>query len=485
MDLRTLLTERERNIFCDLVNLNADNRDHRISCYPEDLDYCLRFWNENKQTLFKVFQNKLILEKEVVYESSDEQLEEEIYQALLKVNHVFIEDFYHWTRTLDATVRYDMWNLVRSSTLAENHYKCDEFSYEKIKIQKGARPMRILAKLNEKYIHSPHFEKFRLAHSMVLNQKKLKGKLCLSIHPLDYATMSDNTYEWDSCMSWSQEGGYRAGTIEMMNSTCVIVAYLKGDEEYEGWNSKKWRELFIVNEDIISAVKQYPYENDFFETTCLNWLRDLTKEVALGEYYDEIIHVDGRNETLLPNDKKLTIYIKHYSMYDDYYGTHISYVSSKLTSETLAIQYSGPWVCLMCGSEYNHDYDDDLVCSDCLSYRWCECCEQWVPESEYIDNHSMCQYCYDNLPCCEICENRTEDAYYIHIGLNDKLFYPYKTITFCEECFEDYDDIIHKYDNFGHWIHIDDIPDSWWANFIEAKEDIAEKLNSMLLESQK
>ena len=37
------------------------------------------------------------------------------------------------------------------------------------------------------------------------------------------------------------------------------------DEEYEGWNSKKWRELFIVNEDIISAVKQYPYENDFFE----------------------------------------------------------------------------------------------------------------------------------------------------------------------------------------------------------------------------
>jgi hypothetical protein len=139
----------------------------------------------------------------------------------------------------------------------------------------------------------------------------------------------------------------------------------------------------------------------------------------------------------------------------------------------------------MCGSEYNHDYDDDLVCSDCLPYRWCECCEQWVPESEYVGNHSMCQYCYENLPLCEICENHTEDARYIHIGLNYKLFYPYKTITLCEECFEDYDDIIHKYDSFGYWIHIDDIPDSWWVSFFESKEDIAEKLNSMLLESQK
>ena len=29
------------------------------------------------------------------------------------------------------------------------------------------------------------------------------------------------------------------------------------DEEYEGWNSKKWRQLFIVDHDIIASVKDF------------------------------------------------------------------------------------------------------------------------------------------------------------------------------------------------------------------------------------
>ena len=45
--------------------------------------------------------------------------------------------------------------------------------------------------------------------------------------------MSDNDYGWDSCMGWMNEGEYRLGTVEMMNSPCIVVAYIDGEE---AWN---------------------------------------------------------------------------------------------------------------------------------------------------------------------------------------------------------------------------------------------------------
>ena len=42
--------------------------------------------------------------------------------------------------------------------------------------------------------------------------------------------MSDNNSGWESCMSWRNNGCYRRGTVEMMNSPYVIVAYLMLEE---------------------------------------------------------------------------------------------------------------------------------------------------------------------------------------------------------------------------------------------------------------
>ena len=76
--------------------------------------------------------------------------------------------------------------------------------------------MRVLSKIATAY-NLPGFEDFRIAQSLVTNQANLKGYITLSIHPLDYMTMSDNNCGWDSCMSWQEEGCYRQGTVEMMN----------------------------------------------------------------------------------------------------------------------------------------------------------------------------------------------------------------------------------------------------------------------------
>ena len=91
------------------------------------------------------------------------------------------------------------------------------------------------------------FEQMRIKHSQILNKKRLKGTLCLSIHPLDYITISDNNCDWDSCMTWTGDdcpGEYRLGTLEMMNSPSVVVAYLDSKEPYHplddgrAWSNK-------------------------------------------------------------------------------------------------------------------------------------------------------------------------------------------------------------------------------------------------------
>ena len=45
--------------------------------------------------------------------------------------------------------------------------------------------------------------------SRYLQEDKVKGTLCFSVHPLDFLSLSENTYNWRSCHSL--DGEYRAG----------------------------------------------------------------------------------------------------------------------------------------------------------------------------------------------------------------------------------------------------------------------------------
>jgi hypothetical protein len=97
-----------------------------------------------------------------------------------------------------------------------------------LKIRNGSRPMRSIRKIAESY-GIEGFEHFMNKHSECLNQKSLKGTVHMSIHPMDYMTMSDNNEGWESCMSWANDGCYKQGTVEMMNSPCAVVGYLESD----------------------------------------------------------------------------------------------------------------------------------------------------------------------------------------------------------------------------------------------------------------
>ena len=128
----------------------------------------------------------------------------------------------------------------------------------------------------------------------------MDGELCLSIHPMDYMTMSDNDNNWQSCMNWMNNGDYRLGTVECMNSPYVLVAYLHNPNHsmsigpYE-WNSKHWRELFIIHPEMISEVKGYCFQDENLTNTILMWIKELAHNNLDWDYDNDEINVTDTN----------------------------------------------------------------------------------------------------------------------------------------------------------------------------------------------
>ena len=104
------------------------------------------------------------------------------------------------------------------------------------------------------------------AASMIIQEDKITGTLCLSVHPLDFLSLSENTHNWRSCHAL--DGEYRGGNLSYMVDRSTIICYIRSNrDDYlpdfgdVKWNSKKWRVLlFFSNKwDMLFAGRQYPF----------------------------------------------------------------------------------------------------------------------------------------------------------------------------------------------------------------------------------
>lgn len=114
-------------------------------------------------------------------------------------------------------------------------------------------------------------EDVRQKLSMLIQSNKVTGKFCLSVHPLDYLSASENNHGWRSCHAL--DGEYRGGNVSYMVDKVTIMAYLKSttpDTKLPRfpadvpWNDKKWRCYFFVDttNKLIYAGRQYPFHSD-------------------------------------------------------------------------------------------------------------------------------------------------------------------------------------------------------------------------------
>lgn len=427
--MMNLIPEKERMMMLDYIEEYAlEDKTHKPIA---DFEHIFRFWERAKsEYLFKLFGGKLILERDCEMEEDTNNIQKEIYDkiygsssdegsprlrnfinSLIKKSKIFlidkerdIVDDAFWAISGDLTSTY---NLATNRYAGDNLSVTSPLTGKEIKFSRGCKVMKLIGKIAEAY-GVEGFEEFRKTISVITTKRKIKGKFCLSIHPFDYMTMSDNNSKWSSCMSWIKEGSYRQGTVEMMNSPMVVVAYFKSDDEKDGftplpkspeyrWNNKKWRELFIVNEDLITNIKAYPYERKSFSVYALEWLKELAAAAHFGNYRDKFETWESEE-----GPSEASIFVKSDYMYNDFESnsTHYSYFSKD--KDSFYVSYSGASEC-MCSGEGYPDFDDyagALAMDEVYIYERCyECnCRVALNRVQHFMNRSYCASCYSEIP---------------------------------------------------------------------------------------
>lgn len=419
------------------------------------IEHFLRHWASNKGWLYRLFGEKLIISKPVTYQTPKSAIlklvEDEWYNDDKSILVKFAEHFYdklcmylwgcrqfekvtqppaycyptydnywnNWDICADAKVVWEVlrFDLLTTVTLAESVWIYDS---RKIKMPKSGKIinliknqtkiMRVIQSLIEELDLDKHlFEEFRIKHSTFFNQAKLTGELCVSIHPLDFITMSENSLKWQSCMNWRKNGCYRRGTIEMMNSGCVVVAYLKNaskpftfgtNKEYQ-WNNKMWRSLFVIDDDFIVGIKGYPYDHDEMTKDALEMLRELLntntnyKLISPVEHwnYEDGDHIEFETNAMY-NDFGTTDDCCHWAIFgNNHCRTH---------------NYSGESECVWCGDSEcdNQEYselfacsEEDLTCKRCSGFiGFCNDCGRRIRMGECIvwdGAYGPIHYCHE------------------------------------------------------------------------------------------
>jgi len=469
------LTEHDLTMIKDYIDKYGSDENNRVSlCIPIE-DY-LSAWSKEKSTIYDIFGKNLILRERVSFTAGEEELERNMEEDFFNcyeeglngfcgdvvepLTHMLVagldptskkEDYTHcwlWRRShpIEAAYISNVTNELRNiETFVKNAYpekvtlgyKLDDIKVPVISA--GQKPFKVINALISAFekavqsrqpdIFTPEFfstlksriERYRIKHSQALNGTTLFGNLCLSIHPLDFITASDNTYDWESCMTWTRgdPGEYRLGTVEMMNSPIVIVAYLEGDrpfhpfEDDRTWSNKKWREFFIFDRDVISTIRSYPYESPSLEKIILEKLADLAHQYGWPAY-NPIAR--NRNPIINGHDS----FFETEMMYNDAQYYESSYMESSEPTghfplcgpegfEMYRINYSGVCICPICGKVFTRDNNeaDVIVCEECEDISRCPGCNARimpydVEDEEVFDIGGQC-WCNNCAALCDIC----------------------------------------------------------------------------------
>lgn len=306
--------------------------------------------------------------------------------------------------------------------------------------------------------------------SRIIQEDKIEGTLCLSVHPLDFLSVSENTYNWRSCHAL--DGEYRAGNLSYMMDKSTVICYLKATDSAQlpsfpgdiKWNSKKWRVLLYLSNDwkMIIAGRQYPFETsvgmdivlkDLLPASKLlrddknrywtDWNNLLYSEVELtnrikiefdSSYVpigNELISLDELvtngegskqfNDVLLSSCYKPIYSMQYITHFWDCNGGYLT-TNRKDTKFVIG----GYTYCLWCGEKETLLGADTMMCDTCElehgtsendMFTTCDCCgrRMYFDDGYGVGDEEVCEECYRKY--CRRCENCgetifTEDAHY-------------------------------------------------------------------------
>lgn len=266
-------------------------------------------WKQAKQRWIDVFDGNTIYTYPTKIECSlndEDRLEEvERYIRKLKTHN------YHYTYGRPAFIEF---LRLQGVSAVENVVAYDFRLTDEITIPKG---MKLLRAFKYFFTEKDDITQAQDEMNLIISRTKFNGYLHLSVDPLDYLSISENTYGWRSCHSL--DGDYAAGNLEYMMDDTTVVCYIDDGTQAKLpnfpdtvlWNNKRWRMLLFFSPDrkLVFASRQYP----FTMTDCFPVLRD-----CISNFFPLISYDIDWTNNYLPDiidigagKRKLELYERH------------------------------------------------------------------------------------------------------------------------------------------------------------------------------
>ena len=420
---------------------------------PSRLPY--QVWEENKkQFLFSLLRQQLIYSVPVEIAMTEEELRSRVLKSGVKsilalhYKPEFNRIFTTRSSELDENekiIEKCLFDLHDIRTLANQHIENDyafDWDGKRVKFNKGTK----VTKLFRFFIKESELDTLIKVYATIFNQKTIKGDLCLSVHPLDYFSVSDNQCGWNSCFS-VRDGSYRISTTGLLTSPNTMVAYLSsGDVEYETydksmtWNNKKWRAYVTMSHDqkTFHIGREYPYSNSALRQKIVEMIAELT-----GLEYQEV-------------DREIYINTPD-AFYND--GFYHLYEATNIEDDERVdeLDIAEDCYCMECGTTYDLEGVNGMCCISCHP----ECHEDYMGTCTLCDTHIfdyedysyiisrgeyVCECCSHELSCCEECNEtyigEDEPLVEVHHRQEDR----YYITEMCSRCLKDameYDNIVY------------------------------------------
>ena len=446
------LSNADKSLLCDQVRSVIEWSQGGLEVHPEDL---IDHWFASKHQIIDAFTKingefSLIVELDETIEMdlSEQEKEHKLNTFLSQVG--YRDEMVPLHKFVKANKNGFFQNLV-----VENYTRGNQV------ITKGSK----LLKAFKFFVKDEEERKWiQDKASIAIQESKITGKLCLSVHPLDYLSSSENTYNWRSCHAL--DGEYRAGNLNYMCDKATIVCYLKGAEEAHLpnfpnnvlWNSKKWRCLLFLSDDwkAMFAGKQYPMTID----RMLDKLQLVARTALnLGDNWSQW-HDDQITDFRFKSGEDIQSFANPYipmagkiypirNLIKDGEWTHhyndllrsTCYVpfycwSKEWSKENLHFHIGEEVKCLHCGQERMGDHDM-MFCRDCYEQdepdgSCCDDCGNFTLDRDlhYIEEYDVwvCDWCYQhNYFTCNCCYNLTATASMVE----------HEGHQYCTSCYEE------------------------------------------------
>lgn len=438
------------------------------------VDEIFNKWKESKSYFIKqCFNGELIYEHpEKVSFALDEHTKEQRYIEFIE--EVVTLGNYDWDNDFISFLTFVGYKDFYNNCMSRDYQSGEKTILKNSKIIKAFKHFIT----EEKLLHE-----IQNKASMIIQEDKIEGHLCFSVHPLDFLSSSENLHNWRSCHSL--DGDYRAGNLSYMCDKSTMIIYLRSEDQIVlphfpdsiPWNNKKWRCLLHFNTEYnaIFAGRQYPFSSpealDIVHRILTSkllpkvqgWFRNLEWSYWHNDQITNFSYENNKdNEYSNIDDCALYIVINRhihnlYSIIKDnhaeelpslhyndltrssvYMKPYYMFLKTRPNSE-LKFEIGSDVKCIYCGEHYISSFDT-MMCVECEveygnsanteEYPVCDCCGHriYYRNGTHIEDSFVCPNCLETETfVCEKCGERY---------FNSNKHYDKKFDQFvCSDCF--------------------------------------------------